>query len=82
MLVTATNGRMLIADTALLTAKTVRDTIGVAVMSLKGPAKIDGLRPFEEGMLKNAHRYRPRSLPSAGFLPKPEDVMEQTSLLD
>ena len=82
VLVTATNGRMLIADTALLTAKTVRDTIGVAVMSLKGPAKIDGLRPFEEGMLKNAHRYRPRSLPSAGFLPKPEDVMEQTSLLD
>lgn len=82
VLLSSNGGRILIVDTALLSAKSVRDTIGVAVMSLKGAAKLAGLRLYEEGMLRNAHRYRPRTLPSAGFLPKAEDVAEQTSLLD
>ena len=36
--------------------------------------------PYEEGMLAKPHRYRPKSLPSAGALPAPEESGEQLTL--
>ena len=76
----ASNGRVLLLDTARLTAKTARDTIGVAVMSFKQGIKLVDMRIFNETMLVNSHRYIPKTLPSTGTLPKEEDVMEQLKL--
>ncbi len=37
--------------------------------------------PFEPGMLGNEHRFKTKSLPAAGAIPKSEDLGEQMSLL-
>ncbi len=51
-------------------------------MTLKKNALVDTVVPFEDRMLNNAHRFRTKSLPAAGAIPKEQDLGEQTSLLD
>lgn len=80
LLLTASNGRLLLADTARIAAKTVRDTIGVAIMSLRGSARLVSAVRYEEGTLTNPHRFIPRALPAAGAAPREDDVMVQTTL--
>ena len=61
-------------------SKAARDTQGVAVMTLKKNAVVSGAKPFAEGMIENAHRFRTRNLPAAGAIPKDGDLFEQISL--
>ena len=49
-------------------------------MTLKKNAVVSGAKPFSEGMLENAHRFRTRNLPAAGAIPKDGDLFEQISL--
>ena len=81
-LLRATGGRALIVHTGAICPKQSRDTQGVAVMNLKKNAVVDTVVPFEPQMLGNAHRFRTKSLPAAGAIPKAEDVGEQLQLLD
>lgn len=81
-LLRTTGGRMLIVHTGAIHPKQTRDTQGVAVMTLKKNALVDTVVPFEDRMLNNAHRFRTKSLPAAGAIPKEQDLSEQTSLLD
>lgn len=78
----STDGRALIANTALLTAKTTRTTIGVSVMSLKKKAVLDHIRLLEEAGIQNVSRYRSKSLPAAGAILKEEDGEEKQLSLD
>lgn len=78
----ATGGRTLIVHTGAINPKQSRDTQGVAVMSLKKNAVVSEAAPFEQDMLNNPHRFRTKSLPAAGVIPKAEDLGEQMSLLD
>ncbi len=80
-LLRATGGRTLIVHTGAISSKQSRDTQGVAVMSLKKNAVVDAVMPFEPGMLGNEHRFKTKSLPAAGAIPKSEDLGEQMSLL-
>ena len=70
-------GRMLLANTAVLTPKATRDTIGVAVMSLKAGQKVESARLLADVTLADPKRYRSRSLPSAGAKLSPSDQPEQ-----
>ncbi len=79
-LLTASSGRMLIVGTAAILAKASRDTQGIQVMTLRKNARVLSCEPFEEGRLAASHRYRTRSLPSSGSLPRPEDLGEQLKL--
>ncbi len=79
-LLRSSNGRLLIVNTASVAVKQTRDTQGVAVMNLKKNAYIEKAVPFEEGMLNNSHRFRTKSLPAAGAVPRGDDLGEQTSL--
>ncbi|MDD3192957.1 MAG: DNA topoisomerase (ATP-hydrolyzing) subunit A [Oscillospiraceae bacterium] len=81
-LLKATGGRMLIVHTGAINPKQSRDTQGVAVMSLKRNALVDQAVPFTGEMLNNEHRFRTKSLPAAGAIPRAEDLGEQMSLLD
>lgn len=81
-LLRATGGRVLIVHTSAINPKQSRDTQGVAVMSLKKNGAVDEVIPFEPEMLNNSHRFRTKSLPAAGAIPKAEDLGEQLSLLD
>ena len=76
----STDGRVAVVSTALLLPKTTRNTIGVAVMSIKKKAALDRAVLLEESGIVNISRYRCRTVPTAGALIKEEDSSEkQTS---
>lgn len=76
----ASNGRMLLVDTGAIAAKSTRTTQGVMVMTLKKNHFVESVKPYQDGMLANPHRYRTKTLPAAGMLPRPEDQGEQLML--
>ena len=76
LLLTSTNGRMLLVNSAALQTKSTRDNGGVAVMTQKKGQRIFSAELYSEGSLENPHRYRTRNLPAAGSL-KPVGSAEQ-----
>ena len=79
-LLSSSGGRYLLVHSGAIPSKAARDTQGVAVMTLKKNAVVSGAKPFAEGMIENAHRFRTRNLPAAGAIPKDGDLFEQLSL--
>jgi len=80
-LLTASSQRKLLFNSAMINAKTTRDTQGVAVFTLKKGHFIESVSLYEEGMLVNPYRYRTKTLPSAGMKMREEDLGEQLSLI-
>ena len=79
----SSDGRALIFRSSLLQPKTSRTTQGVAVMTLKKGRTLTEARFLEDSPIRNASRYRVRSLPAAGALLRPEDRgEEQLSLME
>ena len=77
------DGRALIFNTSLLQPKTSRTTQGVGCMSLKARRKLVGAERLSDTQIKNAPRYRVRSLPAAGAILREEDRGEkQLSLIE
>jgi DNA gyrase subunit A len=74
-------GRLLLVGTAQISEKTTRDSIGVAVITLKKNQTVESVKPAAELELANPHRYRVRTLPAAGALLREEDTAEQMTLL-
>ena len=72
--------RMLIVNTAMVPAKTTRDTMGVQVMTLKKGVRMISGKPWQEGMIENSHRLRTKNLPAAGALVRDTDSGEQLTL--
>ena len=69
--------RVVIFNTAQILPKTTRNTQGVGVMSLKKGRRVMRAYALADTAIRNAARYRVRSLPAAGALLKPEDREEQ-----
>lgn len=80
LLLKATNGKVLLVDSARIAAKTARDSIGVQALTVKGKNVLAAMKLFENGMLDNPHHYYSRSIPSAGYTPREEDIMTQITL--
>ncbi|MEG0570037.1 MAG: DNA topoisomerase (ATP-hydrolyzing) subunit A [Oscillospiraceae bacterium] len=78
--ITATNKRKLLFDTSMINQKSTRDTIGVAVMSLKKNHFVQSVCKFDEKSFANPHRFRTKTIPAAGALLRPEDEGEQLTL--
>ena len=78
----STDGRAMIFSTADLLPKTTRNTIGVAVMSLKKKALLQNALLLEESGIENVSRYRMKSIPAAGSLLRPEDSLEKQAAFD
>ena len=79
-MLTSSGGRVLLVHSGAIPPKAARDTQGVAVMTLKKNAVVSSVKPFTDGMLENAHRFRTRNLPAAGAIPKDGDIFEQITL--
>lgn len=79
-LLKASNGRFLLVHSGAVAAKTTRATQGVMVMTVKKNHFLESVRIYEEDMLANPHRFRTKTLPSIGMLPKAEDQGEQLTL--
>ncbi len=78
---TASSGRMLILNTAVISPKTTKDTIGVGVMTMKKGQRLMSVRPYVEGEFQKPHRYRTKNLPALGSMPAAEDTQgEQLTL--
>jgi len=73
----STNGRMLILNTGAISAKTTKDTIGVAVMTQKKNHKLESMHHYTEGEFEKAWRFRTKNLPAAGAVPGPADNTAQ-----
>ena len=78
----SSDGRAMIFSTADLLPKTTRNTIGVAVMSLKKKALLQNALLLEESGIENVSRYRMKSIPAAGALLRPEDSLEKQAAFD
>lgn len=73
-------GRMLIVNTAMIAAKSARDTQGVQVMTLsKKGSRVMEAMPYTEA-LPNEHRLRTRTLPAAGGIVRTLEEGEQLQL--
>lgn len=79
-LLSSSGGRLLLVHSGAIPSKSTRDTQGVAVMTLKKNAVVSSVKPFIEGSISNAHRFRTRNLPASGAIPKEGDLFEQISL--
>lgn len=78
-MVTSTAGRVLLVHSGAVAEKSTKDNQGVSVMILKKGHTVAVVKLFEEQMLGNAHRFRTKTLPSAGAIPKESDLGEQLS---
>ena len=78
----STDGRAMIFSTADLLPKTTRNTIGVAVMSLKKKALLRDAVLLEESGIENQSRYRVKSIPAAGALLRQEDSQEKQATFE
>ena len=79
-LMTSSSGRMLLANAGAVSSKATRTTQGVAVMTQKKNHRVASVKPFSEGMLANPHRFRTKTLPAAGMMPREEVYGEQLTL--
>ena len=66
-LLTSSAQKKLLFNSAMIAPKSTRDTQGVAVLTVKKNHFLESVAPFDENMLANPHRYRTKTLPSAGI---------------
>ncbi len=78
---TSSNGRILLMNSAVIASKTTKDTQGVAVMKLKKGHRLLSAVAYKDGQFVKPARYRTKTLPSAGATIAPEDTGEQISLV-
>lgn len=78
----STDGRAAIFSTAQLLPKTTRNTLGVAVMTLKKKAVLKDAVLLENSGIVNQSRYRTKTIPSAGALLKEEDSPDKQQTFD
>jgi DNA gyrase subunit A len=79
ILLTSSQGKLLLAHTGAVASKATRDSQGVAVMTLRRNARLRSVALYEEGMLRKPDRYR-KNIPSAGSAPSPDEQGEQLTL--
>lgn len=78
---TASSGRMLLFDTALLMTKSTRSTQGVSVMRLKKGQRVMSIEPYSDGRFDKPTRYRSKTLPALGAFPSADDEGKQLTLI-
>lgn len=74
-------GRALLVNTAAIASKATRNTLGVAVMSLRAKQVLQSAVPYEKGRFAKPHLYKTKTLPAAGKMLAEEDRgVEQLAL--
>lgn len=77
----SSNGKILLFNSAAISVKTTKNTQGVAVMTQRKGHRLMSAEPYVDGILLSPHRYRTKTLPSAGSTLKAEEKGEQMSLI-
>ncbi len=79
VMLTASNGRVLLLPTGLLQVKATKDQQGVQAMKLTKGSVLSDACPYEEGTLEEEHHYLAKTLPSRGDFLK-DQLPGQTEL--
>ena len=79
ILLTSTNGRMLLVNTAAISEKTTKNSGGIMVMTQRKGQRVFTAEIYVAGSLENEHRYRTKNLPAAGSF-KPSGTAEQAQM--
>ena len=66
ILISASNGRVLLLNTAMIPEKATKDNQGVPVMKLTKGTTVVCAEVYEEGSIEEEHHYVPKELPSRG----------------
>lgn len=81
IMLTSSQGRVLLFNTGAIAEKASRSTIGVNVLALKKGHRLISAKRYKEGDLAKPSRYRTKTLPAAGSVLSAEDKAEQLSFL-
>lgn len=81
IMLTSSQGRVLLFNTGAIAEKASRSTIGVNVLALKKGHRLISAKLYKEGDLAKPSRYRTKTLPAAGAVLSAEDKAEQLSFL-
>lgn len=81
IMLTSSQGRVLLFNTGAIAEKASRSTIGVNVLALKKGHRLISAKLYKEGDLARPSRYRTKTLPAAGSVLSAEDKAEQLSFL-
>lgn len=73
MVILSSSGRALVFRTGDINAKNTRNTQGVAVMKQKKGHRVISAKVLTEGILSDPERYRAKTIPTMGQLPKSSD---------
>ncbi len=72
-ILTSSTGKILIVDSGMVNSKSVKNTQGVSVMTLRKGSKLLQVKKYQDGSLNDENMYIPKKLPSAGKFPSEED---------
>ncbi|MFI3141040.1 MAG: DNA topoisomerase (ATP-hydrolyzing) subunit A [Clostridia bacterium] len=72
--------RHLLLNTEIMSIKTMKDTQGIACITLKRNSKIRKVRLYQEGEFAKPIRYRAKTLPSTGAILSQEDVINKSNV--
>ena len=81
IMLTSSQGRVLLFNTGAIAEKASRSTIGVNVLAPKKGHRLISAKLYKEGDLAKPSRYRTKTLPAAGSVLSAEDKAEQLSFL-
>lgn len=81
IMLTSSQGRVLLFNTGAIAEKASRSTVGVNVLALKKGHRLISAKLYKEGDLAKPSRYRTKTLPAAGSVLGAEDKAEQLSFL-
>lgn len=83
-LLTASNNKALIVNTALIPVKTTKSTQGVIVFTQKGKNTLTDVKAAEESGIKNTDYYRTKAIPAVGHFLRDSDMEQplQQNLFD
>ncbi len=73
MVILSSSGRALVFRAGDINAKNTRNTQGVAVMKQKKGHRVISAKVLTEGILSDPERYRAKTIPTMGQLPKSSD---------
>lgn len=70
----SSGGRLLLLNTAAISAKSTKTSIGVAIMRLKKGQRVMCMRPYVPSEFKHPSRYKTKTYPALGAFPAAEDT--------
>ena len=77
ILIKSTSGKALVFNSGMILPKTTKNTIGVAVMTLKAKSKVESAYVVTEELAPDVEKYRAKNIPAAGSYARDLEDYEQ-----